>query len=434
MNNFNRLRVYLAGTLLLVSTAIAAATPVKSMIIFGDSLSDTGNTSHLLKSLRQEESPSYLVRPLKVFVINKMEEFADAYYVPQMVLDAGIDKVTQFFDVELAPMLATIIGKIKRAPVVPGEPYWQDHFSNGQVWNEYLATMLNVTREDTRHFSNQAFGGSWTVTYDYQLTVWNLIRHPIMTLKSLIVGKLIPPSLGLTVQAHLISTTHFDKDAVYFIFSGGNDYLNVLAFGDNYDTAVMSVYIDNVLDSMNSAVQKLTNAGAKHLVIFGIPDVGLTPHFLYTADQNVLSAAVLEHNKRLKTRIELLQHDLPLVDFLFIDVQPMFEKVLSHPSNYGFTNTTEACIDVKLPMYRGLENSPFAHNLVLQYASVLQYRNSHFAAGEKNYQMCDQPDNYLFWDETHPSTRTHRVLAYEICLAMQDHGYQATCQDPTVVA
>src|SRR3990167_1068697 len=434
MNNFNRLRVCLTGILFLTSSAIVASIPVRSMVIFGDSLSDTGNTSHLLKSLRQEESPSYLVRPLKVFFINTMEAFAEAYYVPQLVLDAGIAKVTEFFDVEFAPMLASIIAEIKKVPVVPGEPYWQDHFSNGQVWNEYLATMLNVTREDTRHFSNQAFGGSWTVTYDYQLTVWNLIRHPIMTLKSLIVGKLIPPSLGLTVQAHLLSTSHFDKDAVYFIFSGGNDYLNVLAFGDNYDAAVMSVYIDNVLDSMNISVQKLTKAGAKHLVIFGIHDVGLTPHFLYTADQNVLSSAVLEHNKRLKARIKTLQHHWPLVDFLFIDVQPMFEKVLSHPSNYGVSNTTEACIDLKLPMYRGFVKSPFAHNLVLRYASVLQYRNSQFASDEKNYRMCDQPDNYLFWDETHPSTRTHRVLAYEFCLAMQDHGYQATCQDPTAVA
>lgn len=434
MKNVTRLRVCLAGLFFLISTTTIASTPVKSIVIFGDSLSDTGNTSHLLKSLRQEESPSYLVRPLKVFVINKMEEFADAYYVPQMVLDSGISKVTEFFDVELAPMLASIIGKIKKAPVVPGEPYWQDHFSNGQVWNEYLAPMLNVNYEETRHFSNQAFGGSWTVTYDYQLTVWNLIRHPIMTLKSLIVGKLIPPSLGLTVQAHLLSTSHFDKDAVYFIFSGGNDYLNVLAFGDNYDTAVMSIYIDNVLDSMSSAIQKLTKAGATHLVILGIPDVGLTPHFLYTADQNVLSAAVLEHNQRLKTRIETLRHDWPLVDFLFIDVQPMFQRVIDHPSDYGFINTTQACIDVKLPMYRGLENSPFAHNLVLRYASVLQYRDSQFAPGENNYQMCDQPDNYLFWDEIHPSTKTHHVLAYEICLAMQAHGYQTNCQDPTVVA
>lgn len=433
MNNFNRLRVCLAGMLFLGSTALAASTPVKSMIVFGDSLSDTGNTSHLLKSLRQEESPSYLVRPLKVFVINKMEEFADAYYVPQIVLDTGIGKVTEFFDVELAPMLASIIGKIKKAPVVPGEPYWQDHFSNGQVWNEYLAPMLNINNEETKHFSNEAFGGSWTVTYDYQLTVWNLIRHPIMTLKSLIVGKLIPPSLGLTVQAHLLATQHFDKDAVYFVFSGGNDYLNMLAFGDNYDTAVMSVYIDNVLDSMSSAVQKLTKAGAQHVVIFGLPDVGLTPHFLYTQDQSVLSSAVMEHNKRLKTRVETLSKDLPLVDFLFVDVQPMLQKILNHPSDYGFTNTTQACIDVKLPMYRGLGNSPFAHNLVLQYASVLQYRDSQFAPGETNYQMCDQPDNYLFWDEIHPSTKTHRVLAYEICLVMQAHGYQATCQVPTAV-
>ncbi len=437
MNNSNLLRTWITSLFFLISTALVASIPVKSMVVFGDSLSDTGNTTHLLKSLHQEENPSFLVRPLKVFVIHRMEEFADDYHVPQMVLDSGVSQVTQFFDNELAPMLASMISKINQLPVIPGEPYWQNHFSNGRVWNEYLASMLNINPEETQHYSNQAFSGSWAVTYDYQLTVWNLIRHPLLSLKSLVVGKLIPPSLGLTVQAHLLSTaitnSHFDKNAVYFIFSGSNDYLNSLTFDDNYDSSTMSLYIDNVLDSLTRVVKKLTKAGAKNLVIFGIPDMGLTPHFLYTQDQNVLSSAVIIHNQRLEALVDTWRKDSPLVDFLFIDIQPMLQKVLNHPSDYGFTNTTQACVDMKLPIYHSLKNSPFAHNLVLQYASALQYHDKHFAPNEKNYLVCNQPNNYLFWDEIHPSTRTHRILAHEICLAMHEHGYETNCQAPTTV-
>lgn len=68
-------------------------------------MSDNGNTTHLLKSLRQEEDPAFLVAPFKIFVINKMIEFANDYYVPQMVLDAGISAVTDFLIMIWLPIL-----------------------------------------------------------------------------------------------------------------------------------------------------------------------------------------------------------------------------------------------------------------------------------------------------------------------------------------
>lgn len=404
---------------------------IQSMIVFGDSLSDTGNTTHLLKSLRQDESPAFLVRPLKVFVINKMTEYANDYYVPQAVLDAGIGMVSNYFDTELAPLLTSIIGKIRLIPVLPGKPYWQNHFSNGRVWSEYLAPMLSIDREDLSFFSNQAFAGSWAVSYDYQLTVWNLIRHPIGTLKTLIVGKLIPPSLGITVQAYLLMYQSLDEQAAYFVFTGGNDYINVLAFEDNYNPAVMSAYIDNVLNGIASGVRKLTTAGARHVVIMGIPDVGLTPKFARTSDKTVLSDAVKLHNKRLAALVETWRQAAPAVDFLFIDVDKLLQNTLGNASNYGFTNVSDACIDVKFPMFDAFATSPFANNFILQYAQVLQYRDANFAPGERNYNLCDTPQNYLFWDEVHPTTRAHQYLAYDICEILKANGYQADCQKPS---
>ncbi|MDI9819014.1 MULTISPECIES: lysophospholipase/glycerophospholipid:cholesterol acyltransferase PlaC [unclassified Legionella] len=407
-----------------------AAKPINAMVIFGDSLSDNGNTAHLMKSLRQDESPAYLVHPLKIFVINRMEEFAADYYVPQMVLDAGIEVVTHFFDTELGPLLASIVGKVRKVPVIPAAPYWQAHFSNGRVWNEYLAPMIGLDREGNQDYSNQAFGGSWAVTYAHQLTTWNLIRHPLGTLKNLIVGKLIPPSLGLTVQAYLMINETLDEDTVYFVFTGANDYLNVLFFEDNYNPAVMSNYIDNVLDSITSGVRKLTKAGARHIVVLGLPDVGLTPKFIYTTDRPVLTAAIYQHNERLQKRVEEWQKASPEVDFLYIDLEQYLQRALANPQQYGFSNITDACIDVKLPMISKVTNSPFRGNYVLQYAQLLQYQDSQFAAGEKNYYVCDTPESYLFWDEIHPTTRAHQYLAYEICEAMKAHGYRVLCQLP----
>lgn len=407
-----------------------AATPIKSIVIFGDSLSDNGNTTHLLKSLRKDENPAYLVKPLKVFVIHKMEDFAEEYYVPQIILDAGIFTVNEFFDYKLAPMLADLVSNIKKVPILPAEPYWQSRFSNGRVWIEYLAPMLGVDREDNLHYSNQAFSGSWAATYDYQLTITNLIKHPLTSLKNLIIGKLIPPSLGLSVQAYLLMHPKLDKDTAYFVFAGGNDYLNMLQFDTRPDDEKINSYIDNVLDNIAYSVKKLADAGAKHIIVMGLPHIGDSPKFVHSNERNLLNISTDMHNIRLKDRLAEWQEDAPEIEFVFLDVDQFLAKAQIDPAAYGFTNIEDPCIDVKLPSIRAYANSPFAHNYVLHYAHVLQYREQGAAQDAKNWEMCENPNAWLFWDEVHPTTRAHHYMAAEACENLKALGYQAQCTQP----
>lgn len=410
---------------------LQAATPVKSMVVFGDSLSDVGNTTHLLKVLRQDESPAYLVQPLKAFVINRMVEFAEEYYIPQVVLDAGIETVTDFFDHQLAPMLTELTGKIKLIPILPGKPYWQSRFSNGPVWNEYLARMLHINQVDESAYVNKAFSGAWTTTYDHQLSAWNLIRHPILTLKALVVGKLIPPSLGLVVQAYLMEHDRLDGQAVYFLFSGGNDFLNVLRFEDNYNSVYLNDYINNVLSSLHSAITKLNRAGARHLVVFSVPQVGKTPLYVHRAESSFLDRAVEQYNQRLEAMIKQVRESHPKLDILFIDSQAMMRQVALNNGVHVFTNIQDACIDVKLPMFAPARKTPFSNNQVLDYAARLQENREQWGPAAANYHVCDNPEDYLFWDEIHPTTLAHQLLAWEVCQIMHAHGYQTDCQLPT---
>lgn len=415
---------------LTIPLASTAAIPVKSMVVFGDSLSDVGNTTHLLKSLRQEADPAYIVAPFKSFVLNKMVDFANEYYVPQRVLNTGLLAVTNFFDNELAPYLTNFIAQVRLVPIIPAKPYWQNRFSNGKVWSEYFAELSAIQKNDEEVYSNRAFAGSWAATYARQLTVWNLIRHPIGTIKTLIVGKLIPPSLGLSVQAYLLEHQQLNNESIYFIFSGGNDYLNILLFEDNYNLTVMSKYIDNVLDGLSSAVTKLAQAGAQRFVIMGLPQLGDTPKFINTSDRDVLNAAVAQHNERLQHRIEQWRTLYPETDFLFIDTQSYLNKALAEPERFGFTNTTASCIDIAFPILHALRGSPFATNYVLQYAQMMHSSDEQLALGEQAYHVCSEPNSYLFWDDIHPSTRAHRYLAFEVCTAMKEHGYDLVCMEP----
>lgn len=418
-------RIMLALWFMLVASVYAGDA---KMVVFGDSLSDTGNTTKLLKSLRQEENPSFLVRPFKVFVLQKMNDFANRYHVPQMVLDQGVAIVEDFFDHQLAPMLVDLVAKVKRVPLLPGEPYWQNRFSNGRVWSEYLAPMLGIDREDVAFFDNQAFAGSWTVTYDYQLTVWNLIRHPINTLKFLVVGKLIPPSLGLVTQTFMLEHPVVDANATYFVLSGGNDYLNMLLFEDNYNPAVMRSYVDNVLSALKTAMRRMISHGARKIVVIGLPNIGQSPKFVNTMDNEVLKKAIDWHNAGVQERVADLKKANPQVSFEYVDLQPIFADILARPEYYGFQVTDKACIDVKLDYFDRFAASPFANNYVLRYAQVLQYRDKSFGPYDKNYHICDKPDEYVFWDEIHPSTKAHRIFANALCLQLQEKGLAVQCE------
>lgn len=430
MSLYKRMCRYLLVILFTFPLLSFASLTVESMVVFGDSMSDIGNTTHLLKTLRQEENPAFIVAPLKIFMINKMTEFADEYYVPQIVLDTGILTVTNFFDYDVAPYIVNLIAQVRLVPLLPGKPYWKSRFTNGKVWIEYLAEMLAIPQNDEDAYLNRAFGGSWASTYDDQLTVWNLIRHPINLIKALIVGKLVPPSLGLTVQAYLLEHQRLNDRTVYFIYSGGNDYLNSLRFEDKYDSRIMSLYIDNVIAGITSSIEKLAAAGARRFVVLGAPRVGNTPKFNNTTDKDILNAAVDVHNERLKARIDELKAIHPKGNFLFINTEPFLARALENPQDYGFTNATEACIDIKFPMFDAFSKSPFAGNYVLQYAQVLHYKDKRLASKERNYHICDEPENYIFWDEMHPSTRSHHYLAFDVCNELKLHGYKVTCKKP----
>lgn len=413
------------------STAKAEKVNINSIVVFGDSLSDNGNTTKLLKSLRQVDDPSFIVAPLKNFVFRKMDDFANDYYVPTVILIAGKQVAREFFDIELAPFLAGIVAVIKTVPIIPEDPYWHHHFSDGKVWNEDLAKQLGLNTMDPDEYYNNAYGGSWASTYDHQLTTWNLIRHPVVSIKNLIQGKLVPPSLGLEITAYLLNFGKADPDKLYYIFAGSNDYLNMLQFEDNYNPAKMSKYVDYVVDGLLYSSKRLIKAGATKVVLFGVPDIGIAPLFNKTMDSEIITKACDWHNERLQNKIEVLRNKYPDVKITFVDTQKIFTKLYSHARDYGITNTSDACMDVPLPGFAFSNDSPsykaFGYNYVLEYTQYLKVSNG-LGGFSKNFDMCSDPEHYAFWDRVHPTKKVHTALAAEVCDVMQADGYNLKCK------
>lgn len=235
----------LTQVIILLSVSVYSFANVKHIVIFGDSLSDIGNTYYLTRTLNKEPDTcaQYLVDPMQKNFdtridqapINTMSKQFLKQHGNQLIQDTGI----------LLQKLFSQAG----VPIVPEKPYYDGHFSNSCVWNEYLADKLQLKRkqnintnnpDDLAQFDNRAFGGSWTVTDDHEF--WHQINELLKKDKiwqkqfytdleaafvDRLSGKFIPPSFTNILNAYLNEHSgHADKDSLYIVFYGGNDYLN----------------------------------------------------------------------------------------------------------------------------------------------------------------------------------------------------------------
>lgn len=417
----------------ILSLTPSYAKSVSSIAVFGDSLSDNGNTTHLLNALRNDDNPAFLVAPLEKYLLNKIDDYTEDSYIPESWIEAAKSQIQYFLEEEVGTRLVDLANRVASVPTIPPKPYWRGHFSNGRVWDENLAKSMGLDLQDESQYLNRAFGGSWAVTYDHKFTLWRLIRHPIDSINELINGKLVPPSLGLVVEAYLMERRYqANPNTLYFVFSGGNDYINALHYEDNYNESVMDDYVANIINSINKASQKLLSSGAKHLVLVAMPDVGASPRFNKRADYYILSDAVRLHNKRLLDLKDELSEAYPKASITYIDTASMLNDAIENPAKYDLENVTDACTNIVLDntMYslKPIEGHPFANNAVLEYVQQYAYRDQSFIADETNFTVCNNPDKYLFWDIIHPTAKVHRVLSEKICKILQDSGYEISCQ------
>lgn len=258
-------------------------------------------------------------------------------------------------------------------------PYYEGRFSNGPVWVEQVLASY-FPSSATTHLLDYAVGGSGVSEEDDDDDILFTLKKQITT--------------------YLLS--HDDKanaDDLYVVWIGANNYLGLPS--DTEKT------LNDVNEGIIHSVEILISKGAKHIVLFNLPNLGKTPAAAEFDAADIMDYFSVQHNERLRQSFNKLKQSYPEVEWLYFDLGSMFNDVIDHPDHYGFTNVSGTCSN-----YSSDEE---AKTSLLRMVSRVTPK----AKGD----VCD---GYLFFDLVHPTTYAHGLIAEKVRIMLDEAGIEFT--------
>jgi len=243
--------------------------------------------------------------------------------------------------------------------------YDQGRWSDGPVWVENLARQLGLPalqRNDGANLygTDFAWGGSTSGTGYTIEYLANLQEQTSLYIELLSTKYARMPAIGSTL---------------FTVWSGGND---VIYYVED-DTPVTPQQICN---NIADAITDLYRAGARYFLVPNLPPLGDKPNYLHNKTyHDKANAFVSAYNPLLQTRLALLQQQLSGIRIFPFNIYNLFKAVIMNPKGFKLTNVTD-------PAFRP-NDDPFEN-----YGSVVA-----------------NPDQYLFWDTTHPTRMGHAIIA-----------------------
>ncbi|MBI3854025.1 MAG: SGNH/GDSL hydrolase family protein [Verrucomicrobia bacterium] len=227
----------------------------------------------------------------------------------------------------------------------PPPPYFEGRASNGRLWVEQLADALGMSIAPGDNYA--VFGAT---TGDFNLNDG-------------LNGRVYP---GLLDEIASFTTTRSAAEAqgaLFVVWAGANDFFLALATGQ-----APAVLIGNGVGNTVQAIQQLWQAGARHIMVVNVPDLGLTPFALGLGIGSPLTQLSAAYNQVLNSALDsFASAGIPTIR---VDAFALLREMVAQPAQFGFTNVTDQLIVVG-----------------------------------------GNADEFLFWDRVHPTTKGHAVVA-----------------------
>ncbi len=212
---------------------------------------------------------------------------------------------------------------------IPSLPYAPSHtYSNGPTWVSSFASGLGLGSYGAPSLAgggNYAYGGA-------RMSVDGTGFPPF-----------IPAPFPASVQTQLnsyLGTGAASASALYVIAGGGNDVRDVGAAVSGGADLVTATLAGATAYAASAAqmVGSLQAAGAAHIVVWNVPDVGKTPASGAGVGSTAAAASFIAG-----TFNSFLSTALAGSGAQIFDVYGLIDTIVANPAGYGFGNVTQAC-------------------------------------------------------------------------------------------
>src|SRR5690606_38710399 len=188
------------------------------------------------------------------------------------------------------------------------------------------------------------------------------------------------PNIPTQITQYLTATGgSADPNALYSIWGGANDIFATLALDPGNAQA-------NTVAAATSYVQqigRLQAAGANYVIVYNLPNLGVTPQFAGTPNSSAISQVTVVYNTALNTGLGQLGDGI-----IPVDTFGLITEVMADPGTYGLTNVTGmACAPPS-----SVSCGPAGAGLPAGYAPGTN-------------------ETWLFADGVHPTGAAHAMLA-----------------------
>jgi outer membrane lipase/esterase len=246
----------------------------------------------------------------------------------------------------------------------PPAPY-NRRFTNQLVWSEYLfgsATGVATLSPATVNAGNVnlAFGGARTDNAANS-------NGPI-------------PGTGTQIALFLGNGGRFGANDVVSLWGGANNLFQALpgaAANPANAQAIMTASAASAAADVGAQVRQLAAAGARTILVYGLPDLGGTPQFGGTAAQSLSTFSSITFNAALAQQTAAAAAANPDANIITVDSAGLFDAIRQNPGAFGVANATQQCIQVAACVLGGTA----AQN------------------------------TFLFWDGVHPTATGHQIVA-----------------------
>ncbi|ABC32467.1 Phospholipase/lecithinase/hemolysin [Hahella chejuensis KCTC 2396] len=251
-------------------------------------------------------------------------------------------------------------------------PFYDNRISNGKLIVDYVAESLNLEVEPSLYLGEITDGTNYAVAGGQADADQNI-------------------DLDFQVDTYMeYHSEEASPKALYLFFIGGNDILEQRGETSPNNTNALNLAADKVAAN----VQEVIDKGGKNIVVLTVPDVGKTPKVLKESaepGQEGRSQLVSDLTVYFNSQVELKLSQLNMGDtkVTMINSYQIALDILNNAADYGFTNTTDGCY-----VTEDLEFSDICSE--------------------------EQFDNFYYFDNIHPSGKTHRLIGEKVAAEIPD--------------